>query len=125
MIGNPESDVTIIEWFDYEGRVPAVTLALRRWSERWLHPPGAEELAVHRRELQSCGADGGGCEISGVYEAAHDAMISSNMPLTERRIRKLLSRAGLDMDPISIIIEMPSMIIIVYHPVEIPVKSGA
>jgi protein-disulfide isomerase len=98
--GNPEGDVNIVEWFDYncpycrkiapeiqqvvqdDGRV---RLVLKDW-------PILGEVSKFAARMALA------AKYQGKYMAAHEAMIGVSSKLTEPRIRELLAGAGLDMD---------------------------
>lgn len=98
--GNPDGDITIVEWFDYncpycrklepelrqvihdDGKV---RLLLKDWPIL-----GPVSVVAARMALA--------CKFQGKYDAAHDAMIGINSKLTEPRIAELLAGAGVDVD---------------------------
>jgi protein-disulfide isomerase len=99
-IGNPNGDISIVEWFDYncpycrklapelrqvvqdDGKV---RLILKDWPILGPVSKVAARMALAARYQNK-------------FEAAHEAMISVNSRITEPRIAELLSAAGLDMD---------------------------
>jgi protein-disulfide isomerase len=100
VIGNPDGDIAVVEWFDYQcpycrklepelrqvvqddGKV---RLVLKDW------PILGPVSAVAARMALAC-------KFQGKYQQAHDAMIGINSKLTEPRIDELLSGAGIDLD---------------------------
>ena len=100
VIGNAKGDITIVEWFDYncpycrklapelrqvvqdDGKV---RLVLKDWPILGPVSKVAARMALAAKYQDK-------------FEAAHEAMISSNSRITEPRIAELLSGAGLDMD---------------------------
>ena len=98
--GNPEGDVNIVEWFDYncpycrkiapeiqqvvqdDGKV---RLVLKEW-------PILGEVSKFGARMAMA------AKYQDKYLAAHEAMIGVSSKLTEPRIRELLAGAGLDMD---------------------------
>ena len=98
--GNPEGNITIVEWFDYncpycrklepelrqvvqdDGKV---RLVLKDWPILGPVSKVAARMALAAKYQDK-------------YPAAHEAMIGVNSRLTEPRIRELLSGAGLDID---------------------------
>src|SRR5882757_7342070 len=98
--GNPDGDINIVEWFDYncpycrkiapeiqqvvqdDGKV---RLVLKDW------PILGEVSKVGARMALAA-------KYQGKYMAAHEAMIGVSSKLTEPRIRELLAGAGIDMD---------------------------
>ncbi len=98
--GNPDGDVNIVEWFDYncpycrkiapeiqqvvqdDGKV---RLVLKEW------PILGEVSKLAARMAMAAG-------YQDKYLAAHEAMIGVSSKLTEPRVRELLAGAGLDMD---------------------------
>jgi protein-disulfide isomerase len=98
--GNPQGDVNIVEWFDYncpycrkiapelqqvvqdDGKV---RLVFKDWPIL-----GEVSKIAARMALAS--------KYQDKFLQAHEAMISVNSKLTEPRIRELLSGAGIDMD---------------------------
>ena len=98
--GNPQGDINIVEWFDYncpycrkispelqqvvqdDGKV---RLVFKDWPIL-----GEVSKIAARMALAS--------KYQDKFLQAHEAMISVNSRLTEPRIRELLSGAGIDMD---------------------------
>jgi protein-disulfide isomerase len=98
--GNPDGDINIVEWFDYncpycrkiapeiqqvvqdDGKV---RLVLKDW-------PILGEVSKFAARMALA------AKYQDKYMAAHEAMIGVSSKLTEPRIRELLSAAGLDMD---------------------------
>jgi protein-disulfide isomerase len=98
--GNPQGDVTIVEYFDYncpycrklepelrqvvqdDGKVK---LVYKDWPVL-----GPVSIAAARMALAT--------KYQDKYVAAHDALMSSASRLTEPRIRELLAGAGIDVD---------------------------
>jgi len=98
--GNPDGDINIVEWFDYncpycrkiapeiqqvvqdDGKV---RLVLKDW------PILGEVSKIGARMALAA-------KYQGKYMAAHEAMIGVSSKLTEPRIRELLAGAGIDMD---------------------------
>jgi protein-disulfide isomerase len=100
VLGNPDGDIAVVEWFDYQcpycrklepelrqvvqddGKV---RLVLKDW------PILGPVSAVAARMALAC-------KFQDKYQQAHDAMIGVNSKLTEPRIDELLSGAGIDLD---------------------------
>jgi protein-disulfide isomerase len=100
VIGNPDGDIAVVEWFDYQcpycrklepelrqvvqddGKV---RLVLKDW------PILGPVSAVAARMALAC-------KFQDKYREAHDAMMGVNSKLTESRIDELLSGAGIDVD---------------------------
>jgi protein-disulfide isomerase len=100
VFGNPQGDITIVEWFDFncpycrklepelrqvvqdDGKV---RLVLKDWPIL-----GPVSVAAARMALA--------CKYQDKYEKAHDAMIGVSSKLTEPRIDELLAGAGVDVD---------------------------
>jgi len=98
--GNPEGDINIVEWFDYncpycrkvapeisqvvqdDGKVRMV---LKDW-------PILGEVSKFGARMSLA------AKYQDKYMAAHEAMIGVSSKLTEPRIRELLAGAGIDMD---------------------------
>ena len=98
--GNPNGDITIVEWFDYncpycrklepelrqvvqdDGKV---RLVLKDWPIL-----GPVSTVAARMALAA--------EYQDKFVQAHDAMIGVSSKLTEPRIRELLAGAGIDID---------------------------
>jgi protein-disulfide isomerase len=98
--GNPEGDITIVEWFDYQcpycrklepelrqvvdddGKV---RLVLKEWPILGPISITAARIALATRYQEK-------------YFQAHDALIGVNSRLTESRIDELLANAGIDID---------------------------
>lgn len=99
-VGNPDGDITIVEWFDYncpycrkiepelrqvvqdDGKV---RLVLKDWPILGPVSKVAARLALAAKYQDK-------------FLPAHEAMIGVNSKLTEPRLRELLSGAGIDMD---------------------------
>lgn len=100
VVGNPDGNVTIVEWFDYncpycrkvepelrqvvqdDGKI---RLVLKDWPILGEVSKIAARLALAAKYQDK-------------FLAAHEAMIGVNSRLTEPRLRELLAGAGLDMD---------------------------
>jgi protein-disulfide isomerase len=100
VFGNPNGDITIVEWFDFncpycrkvepemrqvvqdDGKV---RLVLKDWPIL-----GPVSVVAARMALA--------CKYQGKYDKAHDAMIGVSSKLTEPRIYELLAGAGVDVD---------------------------
>jgi protein-disulfide isomerase len=98
--GNPDGDITIVEYFDYncpycrkiapeirqvvqdDGKV---RLVLKDW-------PILSEVSVIASRMALA------CKYQDKFIQAHDALIGINSKLTEPRIRELLAGAGIDVD---------------------------
>ena len=100
VFGNPDGDISIVEWFDFncpycrklepelrqvvqdDGKV---RLVLKDWPIL-----GPVSVAASRMALA--------CKYQDKYDKAHDAMIGVSSKLTEPRIPELLAAAGVDVD---------------------------
>jgi protein-disulfide isomerase len=100
VFGNPNGDITIVEWFDFncpycrkiepemrqvvqdDGKI---RLVLKDWPIL-----GPVSVVAARMALA--------CKYQGKYDKAHDAMIGVSSKLTETRIYELLAGAGVDVD---------------------------
>ncbi len=98
--GNPDGDINIVEWFDYncpycrkiapeiqqvvqdDGKV---RLVLKDWPILGDVSKFAARMALAAKYQDK-------------YMAAHEAMIGVSSKLTEPRVRELLAGAGIDMD---------------------------
>jgi len=98
--GNPQGDIAIVEWFDYncpycrrlqpelqqvvydDGKV--------RWVLKEWPILGPVSVVASRMALA--------CKYQDKYVQAHDALIGTNSKLTEPRIDELLAAAGIDVD---------------------------
>ncbi|WP_407158350.1 DsbA family protein [Bradyrhizobium sp. STM 3557] len=98
--GNPQGDIAIVEWFDYncpycrrlqpelqqvvydDGKV--------RWVLKEWPILGPVSVVASRTALA--------CKYQDKYVQAHDALIGTNSKLTESRIDELLAAAGIDVD---------------------------
>src|SRR5215469_8305283 len=98
--GNPDGDIAIVEWFDYncpycrklEPELRQVVhddgnvrLVLKDWPIL-----GPVSVVAARVALA--------CKYQDKYDKAHDAMIGVSSKLTEPRIAELLAGAGVDVD---------------------------
>jgi protein-disulfide isomerase len=100
VLGNPNGDITVVEWFDFncpycrkiepemrqvvqdDGKV---RLVLKDWPIL-----GPVSVVAARMALA--------CKYQNKYDKAHDAMIGVSSKLTEPRIYELLAGAGVDVD---------------------------
>src|ERR1700761_6040360 len=100
VLGNPDGDISIVEWFDFncpycrklepelrqvvhdDGKV---RLVLKDWPIL-----GPVSVVAARIALAS--------KFQGKYDKAHDAMIGVSSKLTEPRIYELIAAAGVDVD---------------------------
>jgi protein-disulfide isomerase len=100
VFGNPNGDISIVEWFDFncpycrkiepemrqvvqdDGKV---RLVLKDWPIL-----GPVSVVAARMALA--------CKYQNKYDKAHDAMIGVSSKLTEPRIYELLAGAGIDVD---------------------------
>jgi protein-disulfide isomerase len=100
VFGNPDGDITIVEWFDFncpycrkiepelrqvvqdDGKV---RLVLKDWPIL-----GPVSVAASRMALA--------CKYQGKYDKAYEAMIGVSSKLTEPRIDELVAGAGVDLD---------------------------
>jgi protein-disulfide isomerase len=98
--GNPDGDVNIVEWFDYNcpycrkvapeiQQVVQDDGKVRRVLKDW---PILGEVSKFAARMALA------AKYQDKYFAAHGAMIGVNSKLTEPRIRELLAGAGIDMD---------------------------
>jgi protein-disulfide isomerase len=103
VVGNPDGDVTIVEWFDYncpycrklEPELRQVVHDDSKVRLIWKDWPilGPTSVVATRMALASRYQD--------KYVRAHEAMMGVSSKLTEPRIKELLSDAGVDMDRLS------------------------
>jgi protein-disulfide isomerase len=100
VLGNPQGDIAIVEWFDYncpycrrlqpelqqvvfdDGKV--------RWVLKEWPILGPVSVVASRMALA--------CKYQDKYIQAHEALIGVNSKLTEARIDELLAGAGVDID---------------------------
>jgi protein-disulfide isomerase len=100
VLGNPQGDIAIVEWFDYncpycrkldpelqqivhdDGKV--------RWVLKEWPILGPVSVVAARMALA--------CKYQDKYARAHEALIGVSSKLTEPRIDELLAEAGIDMD---------------------------
>jgi protein-disulfide isomerase len=98
--GNPDGDINIVEWFDYNCPycrkvAPEIQMIvqhdgkLRLVLKDW---PILGEVSKFAARMALA------ANYQDKYLAAHDAMMGVNSKLTEPRIRELLAGAGIDMD---------------------------
>jgi protein-disulfide isomerase len=98
--GNPEGDVNIVEWFDYNcpycrkvapeiQQVVQDDGKVRRVLKDW---PILGEVSKYAARMALA------AKYQDKYFAAHEAMIGVSSKLTEPRIRELLAGAGIDMN---------------------------
>jgi protein-disulfide isomerase len=98
--GNPEGDIAIVEWFDYQcpycrklepelQQIVQDDGKVRLLRKDW---PilGPVSIVAARMALA--------CKFQDNYVKAHDALIGVNSKLTEPRIDELLAAAGIDVD---------------------------
>ena len=98
--GNPEGDVTIVEYFDYncpycrklEPELQQVVFDDGKVRMIWKDWPilGPISIIASKMALAS--------KYQGKYVKAHEALMAVSSKLTESRIKELLSGAGIDID---------------------------
>jgi protein-disulfide isomerase len=98
--GNPEGDIAIVEWFDYQCPYcrklePELQQIVQDDGKvRWLRKDwpilGPVSVVAARMALA--------CKFQDKYDKAHEAMMGVNSKLTEPRINELLAGAGIDVD---------------------------
>jgi protein-disulfide isomerase len=98
--GNPDGDIAIVEWFDYqcpycrklEPELRQVVQDDGKVRLVWKDWPilGPASLVAARMALAS--------KYQGKYGAAHDAMLALNSKLTDAKIDEVLAAAGIDVD---------------------------
>jgi protein-disulfide isomerase len=98
--GNPEGDIAIVEWSDYQCPYcrklePELAQVIQDDGKvRWLRKDwpilGPVSVVAARMALA--------CKFQDKYDKAHDALIGVNSKLTEPRIDELLVGAGIDVD---------------------------
>jgi protein-disulfide isomerase len=98
--GNPEGDIAIVEWSDYQCPYcrklePELQQVVQDDGKvRWLRKDwpilGPVSIVAARMALA--------CKFQDKYDKAHDAMMGVNSKLTEPRIYELLAGAGVDVD---------------------------
>ncbi|WP_424926935.1 DsbA family protein [Amaricoccus tamworthensis] len=111
VLGNPEGDVTVVEFFDYncpycKRSVPTVTellnndsnvrLVLREWPIL-----GAESVLASRAALAA--------REQGKYEEMHNELMALNGRATETTIMEAAERAGLDTEQLRTDMEAPEI----------------
>jgi protein-disulfide isomerase len=100
VFGNPEGDISIVEWFDFncpycrkmepelrqvvqdDGKI---RLVMKDWPIL-----GPVSVMASRMALA--------CKYQGKYDKAHDALIGVSSRLTEPRIDELIAGGGIDLD---------------------------
>jgi protein-disulfide isomerase len=100
VVGNPEGDIAIVEWFDYNCPYcrrlqPELALVVSddgkvRWVLKEWPILGPVSVVASRMALA--------CKYQDKYVQAHEALIGVNSKLTESRIDELLAGAGIDVD---------------------------
>jgi len=98
--GNPEGDIAIVEWSDYQCPYcrklePELQQVVQDDGKvRWLRKDwpilGPVSIIAARMALA--------CKFQDKYDKAHDAMMGVNSKLSEPRIYELLAGAGVDVD---------------------------
>jgi protein-disulfide isomerase len=100
VVGNPDGDITIVEWFDYNCPYcrklqPELQQVVQddkkvRWVLKEWPILGPVSVVASRMAIA--------CRYQDKYIQAHDALMGVNSKLTEPRINELLSGAGIDID---------------------------
>lgn len=98
--GNPNGDLTIVEWFDYQcpyckKTAPVLEKIVKQDGKvRMVHKdwPILGPVSVYAAKMVQ------GAKYQGKYEAAHQALIGATGALTEDRVRDLLGKAGVDVE---------------------------
>jgi protein-disulfide isomerase len=96
--GNPNGDITIVEWFDYQcpyckKTAPVLDkIAKQDGKLRLVHKdwPILGPASVYAARMAQA------TKSQNKYEAAHQALIGAQGALTEERVRDLLTKAGID-----------------------------
>ncbi len=97
-LGNPDGDVTIVEYFDYQCPIcklvhPQLSRAIREDGKVRLVSKGwpifgGPSIYAARMALAA--------KYQGKFPQAHEALFTAKVPLSEKVIRDLLSKAGVD-----------------------------
>ncbi|MGC2082599.1 MAG: DsbA family protein [Bradyrhizobium sp.] len=100
VVGNPQGDITIVEWFDYNCPYcrrlqPELSQVVYddgkvRWILKEWPILGPVSVVASRMAIA--------CKYQDKYVQAHDALIGTNSKLTEPRIDELLAAGGIDVD---------------------------
>ncbi len=100
VVGNPDGDIAIVEWFDYNCPYcrklePELQQVVHddgkvRWVLKEWPILGPASVAAARMALA--------CKFQDKYVRAHDALIGTNSKLTVSRIDEILAGAGIDID---------------------------
>jgi protein-disulfide isomerase len=98
--GNPQGDIAIVEWFDYNCpycrrlQPELAQVVFDDGKVRWILKEwpilGPVSVVASRMAIA--------CKYQDKYVQAHDALIGTNSKLTESRIDELLAGAGIDVD---------------------------
>jgi protein-disulfide isomerase len=97
-LGNPDGDITVVEYFDYQCPIckmlhPQLARAVREdgkvrlISKSW--PIFGEASSIAARMVLAA-------KYQGKFPQAHEALFTAKVPLSEPVIRDLLSKAGVD-----------------------------
>jgi len=97
-MGNPQGDVTVVEWFDYQcpyckKTAPVLARIAREDGKvRLVHKdwPIFGEVSFYAARMVLA------AKYQGKYAAAHDAVIAAPHKLSEDAVRQLLAEAGVD-----------------------------
>ncbi|MEE8294543.1 MAG: DsbA family protein [Sphingomonadales bacterium] len=107
VLGNPEGDVTLVEFYDYRcpycrdshekilrllASDPGVRLVLKQFPVK--DRPGETPVSLISARLAKVAHE------QGVFEAFHNAMFEAQPPLTRDRVFQIATRAGVSMDKI-------------------------
>lgn len=107
VLGNPEGDVTLVEFYDYRcpycrqahekikqllASDPGVRLVLKQFPVK--DRPGETPVSLISARLAKVAHE------QGVFEAFHDAMFEAEPPLTRARVFQIARDAGVNMDKI-------------------------
>lgn len=107
VLGNPEGDVTLVEFYDYRcpycrdshakinqllASDPGVRLVLKQFPVK--DRPGETPVSLISARLAKVAHE------QGVFEAFHDAMFEAEPPLTRDRVFQIARDAGVNMDKI-------------------------
>jgi protein-disulfide isomerase len=100
VVGNPQGDIAIVEWFDYNCPYcrrlqPELSQVVYddgkvRWILKEWPILGPVSVVASRMAIA--------CKYQDKYVQAHDALIGTNSKLTEPRIDELLAAGGIDVD---------------------------
>tara|TARA_B100000749_G_C18420307_1_gene463162 strand:+ start:689 stop:1462 length:774 start_codon:yes stop_codon:yes gene_type:complete len=110
--GNPDGDITIIEFFDYRCGYCKSTLAtlLQLLTEDSRVKLVFKEFPILSEESETAARAALAAEMQGQYFTFHNALMGTRLSLTKENILEIAEKYGLDVDRLAIDMESPEVV---------------